>query len=72
MHSKHVIYDTGSVLSSYLLIKHIASAILGWLLYFDPKLKDLAMGNFFIELILRITFLCPCNVKLQKRFSKLT
>ena len=36
-----------SVLSSYLLTKHISSAIMGWLLYFGPKLKDLGMGNFF-------------------------
>ena len=36
-----------SVFSSYLLIKHISSAILGWLLYFGPKWKDFAIGNFF-------------------------
>ena len=36
-----------SVFSSYLLTKHISSAIMGWLLSFNPKWKDFAMGNFF-------------------------
>ena len=48
-----------SVFSSYLLIKHISSPIMGWLLNFNHKWKDFPMGNFFTELILRIGFTCP-------------
>ena len=38
---------THSVFSSYLLMKHIPSPIMGWLLNFNPKWKDFAVGNFF-------------------------
>ena len=41
----HQLYH--SVFSSYLLMKHITSPIMGWLLNFNPKWKDFAMGNFF-------------------------
>ena len=39
------LFWTHSVLSSYLLIKHISSAIMGWLLYFGPKEKDFGIAH---------------------------
>ena len=56
-----------SVFSSYLLTKHISSAIMGWLLIFNPKWKDFAMGNFFYWaniahwLYLSTSYVCETN-----------
>ena len=44
------------MLSSYLLIKRIPSAIMGQFALLGPPKKDFGMDNFFTEPILRITF----------------
>ena len=48
-----------SVFSSYLLIKHISSPIMGCCLILTLNERILLLATFFTELILRIGFTCP-------------